>query len=81
MGVTVGGIGVAVGAVCVMASIVWVTIAWTVAAVSGAAGCGPMSGSVRNVMGRQAIMARARMPKMIRIDLVDSSMMNLLGCQ
>jgi hypothetical protein len=72
----VGGSGVWVGAFNVNASMVCVTMACTVA-------CGSLSGcefrtcAATNEMGKIAIMPRAKIPKIIRIVLVDSFILYL----
>lgn len=77
-GVAVGGTEVCVGAFCVMATIVCVTIAWTVANESTCAGwCGLTSGRAKMVTGKHAMAAKKMTPKMIRIELVVSFIAHL----
>jgi hypothetical protein len=79
MGVLIAGNGVAVTGMAVgAADMVWVTMAWIVAiesTVFGFAGCS--SGMAIRVTGKQAMIARAIMPKKIRIELVVSFILHL----
>jgi hypothetical protein len=85
MGVLVAGtglgrdkVGVAEGAVCVIATIVWEMTAWSVASAPAWDGWfGPSRGMAKMVTGRQAIMARAIMPNKIRILLVVTFILHL----
>jgi hypothetical protein len=69
--VAVAGMGVCVGAFRVMATMVCVTMACTVAAESTGAGCSCWrSGEANTAIGKQATIARAIMPNNKRIELV-----------
>jgi len=78
MGVAVAGTGVDVGAIGVTAPMVWVTTACMVAAASLEFGWpGPSSGIAIKVTGKQAMMAKAKTPNKIRIELVVSFISHL----
>ena len=62
-----GGNGVCVGAFCVWAATVCVTMAWTVAKVSGVGACSERSNGLANKKrGRQATIAKTTEAKTIR---------------
>jgi hypothetical protein len=76
--VTVAVTGAVVGAFCVSAYMVWVTIAWTVAAGSFVAcGWGLILGMANKAMGKHAMAAIAITPKRIRYEFVVSFIMHL----
>lgn len=76
--VAVAGMGVWAGAFCVMAYMVCVTITSTVATESLVAGCWDLiKGMAITVMGKQARIAKAKMPNKIRIELVVSFIVHL----